>query len=440
MRRNSLATAVGFGLFILFDIALFFWLIVHSFSKRELDDALFETQEDARPIATDLEKQAADKGSEDLFVLVSVAEETKTYIDSVLTERNLVRRVEIHDREGTVVFRQEDQDALPLEDSTSPRISFDEEPEVRLVQIPIGEEEGLGTLVIGIDEAALQQRISELRSDLIRRVSLVGGFSIALLVVGLIAFVRLQKQASQLEEQAERSERMAYVGTLASGLAHEIRSPLNSLSLNMQMLEEEARERGGSTSQRRLLSITRSELSRLEDLATGFLAYAKPSPMEVRPITLEEMISRARAVLDGELRERSVRVEVEDTSAGAEVDVDPAQINQLLLNLIHNALAAMEKTPREPLLILRARIEGSRPILEVIDNGEGVPEHVRIKMFDLFYSNRKGGTGLGLAIVQRIAEAHEARLEVESEPGEGTTLRVVFPGSGDTTTFRVPSS
>ena len=431
--RRSLYFAIGFGLFILFDIALFVWLILDSLSQREMEAVLLQTRDAAAPIAAGLELQAEAKGSEDLFVLVSVAEETKTYIDSVLAQRQLVSQVEILDRDGTVVYRKREQEELPLEDVDVPRLAFDEEPEARILEthIPIGE--NLGTLVVGVDEMEVQRRIQVLRSDLIRQASLVGAFSIALLIVGLVAFLRLQRRARQLESKAQHSERMAYVGTLASGLAHEIRSPLNSLSLNMQMLEEEARDTGGSGSQLRLLSITRSELSRLENLATDFLAYAKPQPLTVQRVALVDLLERARAVMDGELRERGVACVIEDLSGGEQVEVDAGQIGQLLLNLIHNAIAAMAKSKKLPRLRLVASIQGERPVIEVVDNGEGIKEEDKAKIFELFYSNRRGGTGLGLAIVQRIAESHDARIEVESEPGEGTVMRVLFkraPGDG----------
>lgn len=424
--RRSLYFATGFSLFILFDIALFVWLILDSLSQREIEEVLLQTRDAAAPIAAGLEQEAAAKGSEDLFVLVSVAEETKTYIDSVLAQRQLVSQVEILDRDGTVVYRKREQEELPLEDADVPRLAFDEEPEARLLEthIPIGED--LGTLVVGVDELEVQRRIQVLRRDLIRQASLVGAFSVTLLIAGLIAFLRLQRRARKLESKAQHSERMAYVGTLASGLAHEIRSPLNSLSLNMQMLEEEARESGGSGSQLRLLSITRSELSRLENLATDFLAYAKPQPLAVQRVALVDLLERARAVMDGELRERGVACVVEDLSGGEEVEVDPGQIGQLLLNLIHNAIAAMAETKRMPRLRLVASIHDDRPALEVADNGEGIEESEKAKIFELFYSNRRGGTGLGLAIVQRIAEGHDARVEVQSTPGEGAVIRILF--------------
>lgn len=422
-RRLVFASAI-FGLFVLFDIALFAWLIFDSLSQREIEKVLLETRQDAEPIAERLAEHAREREIEDLFVVVTAAQETRTYIESILSRRELMRSIEVRDREGTVVYQEELRDPLPLDDS-GPIIDDEGRPERPLLEttVPIGD---LGTLVIGLSEEEVQERIHNLRRDLVRQASLVGAFTGILLIAAFVAFFQLFRRARRIEDQALERERLAYVGTLASGLAHEIRSPLNSLSLNMQMLEEETRDVGASSSQRRLLEITRSELRRLESLATDFLAYAKPRSLERRDVAMIELLRRAREVLAAEIRDRGVEVEIEDRTRGLAVSVDPEQFVQLLLNLCQNALAAMEST-RQPLLRLLAREDDGDPVLEVIDNGEGIPDRVRAKMFDLFYSNRKGGTGLGLAIVQRIAEAHGARVELDTVPGDGTTLRVRFP-------------
>jgi signal transduction histidine kinase len=231
---------------------------------------------------------------------------------------------------------------------------------------------------------------------------------------------------------------MAYIGTLASGLAHEIRNPLNSLNLNMQMLEEEIDEHGTAPTGKRLLSITRSEISRLERLVTDFLAYAKPRPLEMEEVAAVRLLERVPQVLAGEIQKRGARVEVEDRSGGAWVKVDFGQMSQLLLNLAQNALAATEESGRPPLLKLSAHRQGAAVVLELADNGIGIPAEEVGKIFDLFYSTRKGGTGLGLAIVDRIARAHGGRVAVRSTSGAGTAITVELPAAGSETPSRLP--
>jgi len=421
-RRVVIGAAV-FALFVVFDIGLFSYLILSSLSQRELEKVLLETRQVAEPIAQNLATQAAQSGGKDLYVVVSNATEAKTYIDSVIAKRELVKSIEVRDNRGKVVYQTSSREDLPI---TGPNpLQF---RPIDQVEVPIGE---LGTVVIGLSDEEVQKRIAVLRRDLTRQATLLGVVTVLLLLGAFVAFVLVYKRSRRLEEQAREAERMAYIGTLASGLAHEIRSPLNSLSLNMQMLEEEAQSKANPAlaGQQRLLTLTRSELKRLERLASDFLSYAKPQALDLQPVKVSALLQRVLAVLDGELKARGLAAEVVDESAGAVLDADPAQLVQLLLNLGFNGLAAIEAAGRgkDGLLRLIGRREGEDLVLAVEDNGEGIPPDVRARMFELFYSNRKGGTGLGLAIVERIAGGHGASLEVDSRLGAGTTVAVRFP-------------
>ena len=428
--RRLFIAAIIFAIFVVFDIFLFGWLIFNSLSQREVEKVLLKTRAEAEPLARMLEERARSL-DQDLYVTLSVVQEKTTFIESFPTQREMIRRFEIREADGTVVYQEESTQVLPLDDadvrvetgkgSENPEIPY-RPPELDLeeVELPIGD---LGTIVIGLSKQQIGERIGVLRQDLIRMSTLIGILTLTLLVAAFIATWMLFRRAQRLEEQAVEAERLAYIGTLASGLAHEIRNPLNSLSLNMQMLEEESDQRGSNSAQKRLLSITRSELHRLERLATDFLSYAKPRPLDFEEGPAVELLERVLEVMGGEIQERGVVVEIEDSSGGARVRVDHGQINQLLINLTQNALAAAEhKQPGVVRLI--ARRQASSVVLEVTDNGLGISLPDQQRMFDLFYSTRKGGTGLGLAIVKRIAKAHDAELEVESELGVGTTVRI----------------
>ncbi len=428
--RRLIIAAVTFAVFIVFDIALFGWLIFNSLSQREVEKVLLTTRAEAEPLARQLEERAQLLG-QDLYVAVSVVQETRTYIQAFPTQHEIIRRLEIRDRSGTVVYQEENVEELPAEISDIPRVDLGDdslevprppsELNLEQVEVPIG---NLGTMIVGLSEHVVQERIGVLRQDLVRQTSLIGVLTLTLLLIAFAAIWILFLRARRLEEQAVEAERLAYIGTLASGLAHEIRNPLNSLSLNIQMLEEEARQPGGT--QKRLLSITRSELRRLERLATDFLSYAKPRPLDVEEVPAVELLERVIEVMGGEIQERDATVELDDRTGGASVRVDRGQIGQLLINLTQNALAAPEGD--EPAAVhLVARRAGTGVALEVTDNGAGIPEEEQKRIFDLFYSTRKGGTGLGLAIVKRIARAHGTDLEVESRPGAGTTMRLRLP-------------
>ena len=428
-----------FGLFVLCDIALFGWLIFRSLSQREIERVLLDTRAEAETLARQIAGRAERQGK-DLYTAVSVERETRTYIDSVLRKREIVSQVEIRDKNGVLVFRSSNDATVErVEPPAVPHIGSPELPpqgnvETQTVEsppyvvpdvlVPIGD---LGVLKIGISSPELARRIEVLRRELIQQAAVIGIVSVLLLFSAYAAIWLLLQRSRRLELQAAEAERMAYIGTLASGLAHEIRNPLNSLNLNMQMLEEEIDEVGSVPTGKRLLSITRSEISRLERLVTDFLAYAKPRPLEMEEVPAAWLLERIPEVLAGEIQKRRARVEVEDRSGGACVKVDRAQINQLLLNLAQNALNASEEAGRTPLLRLVASRQGPSVLLTVEDNGVGIPPEEQPRIFDLFYSTRKGGTGLGLAIVDRIARAHGGRILCESTPGDGTVMTLELP-------------
>jgi signal transduction histidine kinase len=385
---------------------------------------------------------------------VAVERETQTYIDQVLRQRELVRQVQIHDNNGVLVYEGRSEARMPVGSepreetppATPPILSSPElqqrlEPSPRIekkvretessyqvpdIRVPIG---NYGQLEIALSAPELSRRIEVLRTDLIRQAALIGVLSMLLLISAYVAVWLVLRRSQRLEVQAVEAERLAYLGTLASGLAHEIRNPLNSLNLNMQMLEEEIDEHGSAPTGKRLLSITRSELSRLERLVSDFLAYAKPRPLELEEVPAVRPLERMREVLAGEIQKRQVQIEIEDRSGGAWIRIDPGQMGQLLLNLAQNAFAAAEEAGRRPMLKLAAHRQGSAVALELTDNGIGMTAEEQRKIFELFYSTRKGGTGLGLAIAERIARAHGGRLGIRSAKGLGTTVVVELPAA-----------
>ncbi len=464
--RRLLMATVAFGIFLLLDIALFGWLMFRSLSEREIQRALVETRTEAENLAQQIVKNA--ELHKNLFTAVAVERETQTYIDSILARRDIVRTVEIRDKSGVLVLR--DQRRTELFDPRGPLVGSAELPrgaprqrvterrfetpvpppaaataDAPNVRVPIG---SLGVIEIGISESELAKRTSSLRSELIRQTSLISALTIALIGSAYAIIVILLRRARRLEIQAAEAERLAYIGTLASGLAHEIRNPLNSLNLNMQMLEEEIEDQAlasagptGSTG-KRLLAITRSELGRLERLVTDFLSYAKPRALDRSEMPAVALCDKVVEILGGEIQRRGAQVRVEDRSGGARVSVDPGQMTQLLLNLAQNALGATEELARQPILRLAVdlaeraaggradRADGRHVVISVTDNGIGIPDDELPKIFDLFYSTRKGGTGLGLAIVDRIAKALDGSVRIDSRtngPNQGTTVTVQLP-------------
>ncbi|MEO8274761.1 MAG: ATP-binding protein [Thermoanaerobaculia bacterium] len=448
-RRNWIIFAL-LGLFIVSDFGLFSWLIFQTLSRRELDRVLLETRSEAQDLAGRIAGSAESTGG-DLYTAVAMERETQTYIDSVLRQRQIVQTVEITDRDGVLVMKEKREaevgvPATPTAPVTTerelpsgvPRVENRtlEHQDTRSVHLPEGVTDTLdvtvpigefGSLRIGISAIEMDRRIAELRHELIRQTTWIGGLTVAIVVLAFLLISALVRRGQRLEAQAAEAERLAYLGTLAAGLAHEIRNPLNSLNLNMQMLEEDLARPQAASGQKKLLSITRSEIARLERLVSDFLSYARPRALRLNTLPAADLLERARAVMAQEFALRGAIFEVVDEAPGAAVRVDDEQLQQLLINLLQNALAASEETGKPPRVVLRARREGPRVVIEVEDNGAGIPDEIRGRIFELFFSTKKGGSGLGLAIAERVVRAHGGELTFESEAGKGARFRVSLP-------------
>lgn len=442
--RRLLIASFALGLFLLFDIALFGWLIFRSLSQREIEEVLLETRLEAESLADRIAGSTEGRG-DDLYTAIATQAVAQSYIDALLREREYVQSVEVRDRQGRLIYTVTTEARIPVEPGLEVPLDSPElvsgaelrreivseesfQYDVPDIQVPIGD---VGTLQVGVDPAVLRSRIETLRRDLVGEASLIGALTVVLLLSAYVIIWWLYRRSRRLEQQAAEAERMAYIGTLASGLAHEIRNPLNALSLNMQMLGEEMAGGGGrggtGGTGSRLIDITRAEIGRLERLVTDFLSYARPRPVELEEVPAAELLERTRQLLTGATRCHGTRIEIVDSTPGARLRVDPGQVRQLLLNLAHNALAATAGSGRPPVVRLRAARRSTAAVLAVEDNGSGIAPGDLERVFDLFYSTRKGGTGLGLAIVDRIAKNHGGKIEIDSEPGRGTTVSVVLP-------------
>jgi signal transduction histidine kinase len=417
------------GSFFLFDLGLFYWLVSRSLSQQELDRVLLEARQEAQQLAARLEHSAERTGG-DLFTAVALEQQTQAYIDSVLRQRRIVQTVEVTDRHGVLVMRERHVGADgAAAGATAAEAAADEALGSLDVSVPIGD---YGSLRIGLSPAEMSRRLGKLRGGLVRQTLWIGGLTLLLVALAVALLSILIRRGERLEQQAGEAERLAALGTLAAGLAHEIRNPLNSLNLNMQLLEEDLPAGEIGEASRRLTAVTRSEIARLERLVSEFLAFARPRPLELAEVAAIDLLIAAREVLASQIAQRGAEVRLVDESEEACVRVDEEQLQQLLLNLLQNALAATEGTGRRPDILLLARREGDRVELEIQDNGRGIPPADRARVFDAFFSTRKGGTGLGLAIALRIAQAHGGELRCDSDYGFGSRFVVSLPlAAGD---------
>jgi signal transduction histidine kinase len=229
------------------------------------------------------------------------------------------------------------------------------------------------------------------------------------------------------EERAERErhqqqERLAAVGTLAAGLAHEIRNPLNGAQLHVSFLER-ALTKSGDQESLEAVKVVGDEIQRLAHLVTDFLDFARPRPLQREPTNAKALAQRAMQLVAAGARQRSVELVADLPSTDLVFDADPQRLEQVLLNLLQNAIEAAR--PEGGRVVLRARREPRHVWLEVDDDGPGLSANTA-EVFDAFYSTKATGTGLGLAIVHRIVTDHSGTIDVESRPGR-TRFRVRIP-------------
>jgi PAS domain S-box-containing protein len=239
----------------------------------------------------------------------------------------------------------------------------------------------------------------------------------------LFAIGRDVTRENTLAARVRQSEKLAAVGTLAAGLAHEIRNPLNGAQLHITFLERALRK--GSTGSEALeaILVIREEIKRLGALVSEFLDFARPKPIELQPTSMRALCERVLP-LTTPPEGTNIVVQSQLPSTDFLVEMDAAKMEQVLLNLMRNAVEALEPAGSGT-VTLRARRKPRFAVIEIEDDGPGLvsPD---APIFDPFFSTKPSGTGLGLAIVHRIVTDHDGTIEVDSHPGH-TVFRISLP-------------
>jgi len=252
--------------------------------------------------------------------------------------------------------------------------------------------------------------------------------------VGIIIKRReAEDDQSKLREQLIRSEKMAALGQLSAGIAHEIRTPLTSIKIFIQSLEKEIEL---DENQKEDFRIIKKEIDRINENVIRFLNFARPEDPFFQRVRIHELIKESLNLLAAKMKTSSVDLEISLLEVCPPVEGDPKQLGQVFLNLFLNAIEAM---PQGGVLTLRSTLktipEDHEEILQISvgDTGCGIPEKDRHYLFDPFFTTKDGGTGLGLSIVYSIVQKHNGRIEVESEMGKGSLFIISLPVSKEKT-------
>lgn len=241
------------------------------------------------------------------------------------------------------------------------------------------------------------------------------------------------RQLQRAEAEARRAERLAALGQLSAGLAHEIRNPLGVIKGSAEILAQKLHSAQPLTAE--LAGYISSEVNRLNGLVARFLDFARPQHLQLRPVQLPQVVDRALEAVEHQLPSARVKVERDYAGNTPELQADPQLCEQIFVNLILNAFQAMADLPPSRQAVLRLSVapesmNGAAGVSVLVeDTGPGVPAEFREQIFNPFFTSKKDGVGLGLAIVAKIVDDHRGSIRLESSSDSGARFRVFLPTS-----------
>lgn len=313
-------------------------------------------------------------------------------------------------------------------------------PEMRTVEVKMpeqGEASG-GRIRFLVSESEIYRNMERTSQELTRRLLSVVLAFIGVLALGIYLMSRLLRSHVDVLNRNQQLDRMAYVGTLASGLAHEIRNPLNAMAVNLDVADEEvaAGEEGSADMVRRSLGIIRREVNRLNRSLTGFMAFAHPEAGRRDRTALRPVVDEVLDLLSPQVADAGVEVEVE-LPQDAELRADFSGLRQVLYNVVLNAVQAMSEQEAGPrFLRIGGRRESAQWFLWIEDTGPGVPEGSEQKVFEVFHTTKAAGSGFGLSIARAIIESHDGDIRMVRSRQGGSRVEIILPETGKRPVWR----
>ena len=240
--------------------------------------------------------------------------------------------------------------------------------------------------------------------------------------IGGILTVRDAESVHRIEDELELSRRLAAVGRLTSGVAHEVKNPINAIVVHLELLRQKAKEQDPDV--RRHMDVIGSEIRRLDRVVQTLVDFTRPMELRLADTDLTRIIDDIITLASPDAEKHGVHILREITPEPLPVKLDIDLVKQAVLNIMINGMQAMAKGGN---LTVTAQRDDGEALVEVTDQGGGIPPEIREKIFNLYFTTKSGGTGIGLPMTYRVMQLHNGALDFDSKVGEGTTFRLHFP-------------
>lgn len=243
-------------------------------------------------------------------------------------------------------------------------------------------------------------------------------------LAGVMLVARNLDYLNQVHSTISYSRKLAALGRLFAGVTHEVKNPLNAMTIHLELLKGKLAKGEPASEVAKHVDVIGAEIKRLDEVVVNFLKFTRPEELKLEPVDLERMIAHVARTVEPEAKSRGVTVKVDVPASLPPVNGDASMLGQVFMNLAVNAVQAMSEGGT---LRFDARAAGRRVRIDVVDTGSGISPENLARIFDLYFTTKKKGSGIGLSMVYRIIQLHDGEVEVSSTPGAGTQFRIFLP-------------
>jgi PAS domain S-box-containing protein len=240
--------------------------------------------------------------------------------------------------------------------------------------------------------------------------------------IGALLTLRDAESVHRIEDEIELSRRLAAIGRLTSGVAHEVKNPINAIVVHLEVLRQKLKEIDPDT--RRHMDVIGSEIRRLDRVVQTLVDFTRPVDLRLAELDMRKLVDEVVMLAAPAAEQHKVRIERQPSPEALLARMDVDLVKQALLNIVLNGVQAM---PDGGTLTIATRRDGEGGLITVCDQGAGIPPEIRDKVFNLYFTTKKGGSGIGLAMAYRVVQLHHGNLEFTSVPEQGTTFYLRFP-------------